>query len=120
MDYIISTASLLMLDSVYISLTKSYYSSLVKKIQKENMVTRLFSIIGVYMLLAFGLYTLIISKKRSPQEASLLGITIYGVFELTNYAIFKNWSILPVVFDTVWGGILLYLATRITYFLLKL
>jgi uncharacterized membrane protein len=39
-------------------------------------------------------------------EAFLLGIVIYGVYETTNYALFKNWSILTVFMDTLWGGIL--------------
>ena len=115
MDYIISTAVILALDSVYLSSTKNYFSSLVKNIQKTNMKIRVLSAVGVYILLAFGLYTFIISKRRPAYEAFLLGITIYGVFELTNYAIFDNWSILPVMFDTLWGGILLYVSTLVTY-----
>ena len=115
MDYLISSASLLTLDSAYISLTKPYFSGLVKNIQKQSMDVRMFAVIAVYVHLSFGLYVLIISKRRPPKEAFYLGLVIYGVFELTNYALFKEWSVLPVLFDTLWGGILLYLATRITY-----
>jgi len=35
-----------------------------------------------------------------------LGIFVYGVYELTNRAIFKNWEWKTVVLDTLWGGIL--------------
>ena len=119
MDYLISSASLLALDSAYISLTRPYFSGLVKNIQKQRMSVRMFAVIAVYVLLAFGLYTLVISKRRPPKEAFYLGIVIYGVFELTNYALFKDWSVLPVMFDTLWGGVLLYLATRITYMLTR-
>ena len=115
MDYIISTAVILALDSVYLSSTKNYFSSLVKNIQKTNMKIRVLSAVGVYILLAFGLYTFIISKRRPAYEAFLLGVVIYGVFEMTNYAIFDNWSLLPVMFDTLWGGVLLYLSTLVTY-----
>jgi len=119
MDYLISSASLLALDSAYISLTRPYFSGLVKNIQKQSMSIRMFAVIAVYVLLTFGLYVLIISKRRSPQEAFYLGLVIYGVFEFTNYALFKDWSVLPVMFDTLWGGVLLYLATRITYMLTR-
>ena len=119
MDYIVSSAVLLSLDAVYISATKGFYSSLINSVQKSKLETRLFAIIAVYILLLFGLYTLIISKKRSPKEAGILGVTIYGVFELTNYALFKNWSLFAVIMDTVWGGVLLYLTTLITYFFIK-
>lgn len=115
MDLIVITASILVLDSIYLSTTKNYFSSLVKKIQKTNMNIRMHSAVGVYMLLVIGLYQLIISKKRPPREAFLLGFVIYGVFELTNYALFDNWSILPVMFDTLWGGVLLYITAYATY-----
>jgi len=44
-----------------------------------------------------------------------LGIVIYAVFELTNLALFKNWHILSVLIDTLWGGILFGLTTGIVY-----
>jgi uncharacterized membrane protein len=115
MDLIVITASILVLDSIYLSTTKNYFSSLVKKIQKTNMNIRMHSAVGVYMLLVIGLYQFIISKRRPPREAFLLGFVIYGVFELTNYALFDNWSILPVMFDTLWGGVLLYITAYATY-----
>jgi len=35
-----------------------------------------------------------------------LGIVIYGVYETTNYALLKDLSILTVIIDTLWGGLL--------------
>ena len=119
MDYIVSSVALLSLDAVYISATKRFYTSLVGSIQKSKMQPRIFAVVATYIVVLFGLYTLIISKKRSPLEAAILGFTIYGTFELTNYAIFKNWSIFAVIIDSLWGGLLFYLTTLITYFPLK-
>ena len=119
MDYIVSSAVLLSLDAIYLSTTKGFFGSLVNGIQKTKMQVRFFAVIATYIMLLFGYYILIISKRRSPQEAGILGLTIYGVFELTNYAIFKNWSIFAVILDTLWGGFLLYLTTVITYFFIK-
>ena len=48
-------------------------------------------------------------------DAFLLGIVIYGVYESTNYAILKNWNIKAVALDTLWGGILFALTTKVTY-----
>ena len=42
-----------------------------------------------------------------------MGILIYGVYETTNYALFKNWSIFTVILDTLWGGTLFALVTFI-------
>jgi uncharacterized membrane protein len=46
-------------------------------------------------------------------DAFLLGIVIYGVYETTNYALFKDWSILTVIIDTLWGGTLFAITTYI-------
>lgn len=115
MDYIISSVTLLALDSIYLSVTKPFFSSLIKNIQNKELQVRLMPSVAAYIFILFGLYTLIISKHRSAKEAFYLGMVIYGVFELTNYAIFDKWTIYPVIFETLWGGVLLYLTTKITY-----
>ena len=56
---------------------------------------------------------MIIKPHKSVSEAFLLGIVIYGVYETTNYALFKNWSILSVIIDTLWGGLLFASTTYI-------
>ncbi len=40
-------------------------------------------------------------------------MVIYGVYETTNYALLKNWSILTVFIDTLWGGLLFAFTTYI-------
>ena len=119
MDYIVASVTLLTLDAIYLKATLPFFSSMIKSIQNQPLKTNPMSFVAVYILMLFGLYTLILSKKRSPYEAFILGLLVYGVFELTNYTIFRNWSILSVIFETLWGGILFYLTTWITYFVAK-
>ena len=59
------------------------------------------------------MYYFIVNKRQSILDAFLLGISVYGVYETTNYAIFKDWNPLIGLVDTIWGGILF----SITYFL---
>jgi uncharacterized membrane protein len=66
-----------------------------------------------YIFLIFGLNYFIIKSKRNAYDAFLLGILIYGVFETTNYALFKKWSIFTVILDTLWGGTLFAIVTFI-------
>ena len=66
-----------------------------------------------YIFLVTGLNYFIIKPKKSVYDAFLLGLVIYGVYETTNYALFKNWSILTVIMDTLWGGLLFALTTYI-------
>ena len=55
----------------------------------------------------------IIKPNKSINEAFLLGLVIYGVYETTNYALFKNWSLATVFIDTLWGGVLFASTTYI-------
>ena len=48
----------------------------------------------------------IIKPHKSVSDAFFLGIVIYGVFDTTNYALFKNWSLITTIIDTLWGGLL--------------
>jgi uncharacterized membrane protein len=69
-----------------------------------------------YIFLIFGINYFIIKPKRSIQDAFLLGLVIYGVFETTNITLFSKWSWLTVIIDTLWGGILFALTAYIIRF----
>lgn len=64
-----------------------------------------------YIFLIVGINYFIIKPRKSVYDAFLLGIVIYGVYETTNYALLKNWSILTVIIDTLWGGLLFAFTT---------
>jgi uncharacterized membrane protein len=119
MDYIIPAFSMLALDSLYLSnIGGPLFAKMVNKIQKEDMKLNVFGAIGSYILLILVLYKFIILEKKPPSDAFLLGFCIYGIFDLTNIAIFKNYQIIPALVDTVWGGVLFYSVAWITYKLL--
>ena len=116
MDYIVPAFTMLALDSVYLSnIGGPLFAKMVKGIQKDEMKISIFGAIGSYLLLILVLYKFIIVERKSPSDAFLLGFCIYGVFDFTNIAIFKNYSLLPALLDTLWGGVLFYIVTKITY-----
>ena len=107
---------MLTLDSLYLSnIGGPLFAKMVKGIQKDDMKINMFGAIGSYLLLILVLYKFIIVERKSPSDAFLLGFCIYGIFDLTNIAIFKNYRLLPAFLDTLWGGVLFYLVTKITY-----
>ena len=119
MDYIIPAFSMLALDSVYLStIGGPLFSTMVKGIQNKEMKLNMYGAIGSYILLILVLYKFIIMERRSLTDAFILGLCVYGVFDFTNIAIFHNYKLLPALIDTVWGGILFYSVTWITYKLL--
>ncbi len=121
MDYIVAAFSMLALDSIYLSsIGGSLFSKMVRNIQKEDMKIDMYGVIGSYILLVLVLYKFIIMERRSPSDAFILGLCVYGVFDFTNIAIFKNYKWIPAIVDTLWGGILFYTVTYITYKILRI
>lgn len=114
----VSGLALLALDAMYITATKQLFAEQVAAVQRVTMTVRMPGVFMCYALLIVGLYYFILKEKRSIFDAFLLGIVIYGVFDSTNYALFKHWRPSILVMDTLWGGILFALATYFTYALL--
>lgn len=110
-----STFLLLSLDFLYISMVKKTFENQLLQIQKTPMQVRYGSLIACYVFLLFGFWFFILKNHCSVMDAFLLGLVIYGIYETTNYATIKNWSIYFVLGDTLWGGILFALTTFLTY-----
>ena len=116
---VISGITMLLLDFVYLSAFSGFFNKLVTSIQGSKIKFNAVGAILCYILLIGGLNYFIISRNKSLQEAFLLGIVIYGVYETTNLAILEKWKMQAVALDTLWGGILFALTSKITYMLAK-
>jgi uncharacterized membrane protein len=114
---LISGIAMLLLDAVYLSTFAGFFNKLVTSVQGSKIKFNAIGAILCYILLIGGLNYFIISRKKPLQEAFLLGIVIYGVYETTNLAILEKWSMQSVALDTLWGGILFTLTSKITYML---
>jgi uncharacterized membrane protein len=114
---LVSAIIFVCLDAVYLNLMKNYFNKQVQLIQGTKIQFNLLAALICYIFLIYGLNYFIIRPRRSPSDAFLLGLIIYGVYETTNWAIFTKWSPLSVIIDTLWGGILFWLTTTIVQFL---
>lgn len=114
-QYLLAAIILVILDGIYLNFTKGYFNKQIKSIQGSEIQMNFIAVAITYILLIFGLNYFIIQKHKSIQDAALLGLIIYGVFELTNLALLKNWSILTVLIDVTWGTTLFALTTAIVY-----
>lgn len=112
---LLSAIVLIVIDSVYLNLMKGYFENQVKKVQGTSIKLNFVGAAICYIFLIVGLNYFIIKPHRSVQDAFLLGLVIYGVYETTNLALFSNWSVLTVLIDTLWGGLLFGITTAIIY-----
>jgi uncharacterized membrane protein len=111
---------LLLLDYVYISSFSNHFKEQIYKVQKQPLKMNIRSTILCYILLILGLYYFILKENKSIKDAFLLGIFVYGVYELTTMSLLKEWKWLTVIIDTIWGGILFASTIYITRSLLKI
>lgn len=109
--FLLSAIIFVTLDSFYLGLMKGYFENQVKSIQGSPLKINLLGAIICYIFLILGLNYFIIKPNKSIQDAFLFGLVIYAVFETTNLALFKNWSWITVIIDSLWGGILFALTT---------
>jgi uncharacterized membrane protein len=114
---LVSAIVLVCLDAIYLNLFKNYFNKQVLQVQGSGIKLNYLAAVICYIFIIIGLNYFIISRKKSIQEAFLLGIVIYGVYETTNLAILEKWKMEAVVLDTLWGGILFALTSKITYML---
>ena len=110
---------LLVLDVTVLNILSPIFNRQVNVIQGSPIRLNILSAILCYILLIIGLYYFIILEKKTSFDAFILGIIIYGVYELTTKALLKNWSWQTVFIDTLWGGLLFLLTTYIFYFIRK-
>jgi uncharacterized membrane protein len=100
-------------DFVYLNVIKDYFLNQIKQVQGSEPKVNFLGVALCYIFLVAGINYFIIKPRKSVNDAFLLGIVIYGVYETTNYALLKNWSIFTVIIDTLWGGLLFAFTTYI-------
>jgi uncharacterized membrane protein len=100
-------------DFVYLNVIKDYFINQIKQVQGSEPKVNFLGVALCYIFLIAGINYFIIKPRKSVNDAFLLGIVIYGVYETTNYALLKNWSIFTVIIDTLWGGLLFAFTTYI-------
>jgi uncharacterized membrane protein len=107
---------LFFIDMVYIyAIGMPVFNKQIKDVQGTEIKIDIVATLLTYVLIATALYYFIIKDKRPVHEAFLLGLCIYGVYELTSKSLLDKWSWNTVVIDTLCGGILFSLTTYLLY-----
>jgi uncharacterized membrane protein len=112
---LIPALTMLALDGIYLTSTKSYFNKQITAVQGGPIQMRIIPTVVVYFFLLLSLYYFVIRVKGTPFDAFVLGISTYAVYEFTNYAILSKWSPITVAMDTIWGGVLFFLTTLVYY-----
>ena len=85
----------------------------IKNIQGTKMEVKILPAALSWLFTVFSLYFFIIRENKNEFEAAILGFLIYGIFDSTNLAIFKKYSLKAFSIDIIWGSFLFFISTLI-------
>ena len=74
---------------------------LILRIQGSDLQLRFVPAFVVYLALAY-----LVLQVETPLEAFKMGVATYAVYDFTNLAMFKNYTLSFALMDSLWGGIL--------------
>ena len=93
---------LLLFDAIYISLFSNFFNKLFKSVQGGRALSIKYSaFVMTYVFMESIIYYFCFVKGFTLSDMFLLGISIYGVYELTNYYV-TGLEFEMVIIDTLW------------------
>ncbi len=103
---ILKTAAILLLVDLFWLATGGIFArQMTQRIQGHPIEFRYLSAVVVYLVMAYMLL-----QVTSYKQAFMYGVSIYAVYDFTNYALLTNYDLKFAIADTLWGGILFTVA----------
>ena len=116
---LIVAVAMLLMDAVWLTLQYNYNASVIKNVQKSIMKIRYIPAALVYLIMPVAVtYLAIVPSKNiqeSVQKGALVGLAMYGVYDLTNLATFDAWTNKMAMQDIAWGTFLCSVTAGIGY-----
>ena len=121
MQAILATAlSIGVMDAMWLTHRYNYHNALFQSVQKSKLEVRIVPAIMIYILLPYAVYIWAVQGKQSIMHAAsngaLVGLIMYGFYDLTNYATFTNWTLEMALTDTLWGVIVCTIGAAIGFY----
>ena len=99
--YVFLPFLILLIDLPWLALTSGAASKMIRSIQGTDLKIQIIPSIIVYIALAY-----LATIPNTVTEAFLLGLCTYAVYDFTNLATLKNYSLQFALLDSMWGGVL--------------
>lgn len=126
---LLAMAIVLALDMIWLTMQKKQYNNMVQAVQGSPLSVRMTGAIPAYVFMFLGLlwiiFPLIASDKTTDNKftlcikyAAAFGLVTYGIFNATNFAIFKDYPTSIAILDTLWGTVVFSLGTLVSLLIL--
>lgn len=125
--FLLSLPILLVVDFIWLTLiAKSFYQKHLGFLMRTSLeYPHWLATLMVYIVITLGLILFVLPKIESGLTVMILygalyGFILYGLYEFTNYALVKDWPIIVVIVDLIWGLTLGVIGSLVVYFVSKL
>ena len=105
MDILKNAILILALDLPWLYSINSWANTIVSEIQGSRLEMKLWPAVPVYLALGY-----LLSVAKTIQQAFLIGLSTYVVYDFTVMTIFKGYPLMFAVADSLWGGTLMSIA----------
>ena len=104
---IIILVMVLLLEPIYLYLTKGNLSEMLQNIQKfEYGNIKIYSFIISYLLMSIILYYSMLRYEFTYLDIFILGLCVNGLHQSMAYGSLNHWDLKLALLNTLWGGIL--------------
>ena len=85
-----------------------------------GMQGKWWAILATYCLMALGFVVFVFPlltaepSLSNPLHGALFGLVVYGIYQGTNYLVFRDWPLTLVVVDVAWGMFTYALSSCVT------
>lgn len=101
----------IIIDMIWIKLlAENKYKKMIKDIQNEELQIKILPAIFVYIFMTL---LLILFRNTSNINIFLLGFLTYGIYDMTNYALFNKFNLNFAILDMIWGGFLFSIVNKL-------
>jgi uncharacterized membrane protein len=126
-EYVVALIASLILDGLWLGvISKSWYDKFIGSLMLEHP----HAVPGIFFYIIYAAATMVFIINPAVREewstlsiaahGALLGLVIYGAYDLTNLSILKGWSVPITVIDIAWGMVFTTLVSLITVFVVNL
>ena len=118
---IVATIVLLVLDVLWVTLyMRNAYKKQVQDIQGTQMKSRVYLGAIAYILMVVGLNMFVLPNIRKGHElidslkyGATFGLVVYGIYDMTAAAVFKDWDLKLATVDIIWGSFVFFISAYV-------
>jgi uncharacterized membrane protein len=120
LTYLSTAVFMAVIDFVWLYHRKAYHDEIIRSVQGTVPLVRLVPALLIYVLIPLAVMVFAVLPSSNFETAALrgafLGLCMYGVYDLTNYATLSGWTLNMTMSDMAWGTVLCSLGAVCGYY----